>query len=129
MIWKGSSIFCDKALVCVHNSSANREFQNIEYRQIRDRQMQELALEDDLLSKGPVRSVKVSVRHLRVLKASNRSLRARLYKESFEFVRQQRKNCLMNGAWFLASAKPDPRRPAMASHKVWRFYRLAGNPR
>lgn len=45
--------------------------------------MRELEIEDDFASK-----------------ASIRNLRGRLYRESFEFVRQQRIQCLLEGAWF-----------------------------
>ncbi|KAF8517883.1 ELMO/CED-12 family-domain-containing protein [Hysterangium stoloniferum] len=86
------------------------DFEDSEYRDVRDRQMKELEMEDDLLSKVPVRN-----------------LRAKLYKESFEFVRQQRIQCLMQGAWFV-NANPlstqiireAPRRP----NRPWRFMRL-----
>ncbi|KAH8116469.1 ELMO/CED-12 family-domain-containing protein [Phellopilus nigrolimitatus] len=86
------------------------DFLESEYRAVRDRQMKELENEDDLLSKVPVRN-----------------LRAKLYKESFEFVRQQRVQCLLQGAWFVnaipltsASAKDASRRPT----RPWRFMRL-----
>jgi engulfment/cell motility protein 1 len=52
-----------------------------------------------------------------------RNLRAKLYKESKEFVRQQRIHCLLQGAWFLNAvpiSAPAPRRPA----RPWRFMRL-----
>lgn len=79
-----------------------------EYQKVRDRQMQELELEDDLLSKVPVRN-----------------LRAKLYKESYEFVRQQRIQCLLQGAWFVnavpaGTPRDSMRRPA----RPWRFLRL-----
>jgi len=77
-----------------------------EYRGVRDRQMKELEDEDDLPSKIPVRN-----------------LRAKLYKESKEFVRQQRIHCLLQGSWFLNAvpiSAPAPRRPA----RQWRFMRL-----
>ncbi|KAF8268798.1 ELMO/CED-12 family-domain-containing protein [Lactarius quietus] len=83
-----------------------QDFSDCEYRGVRDRQMKELEEEDDLLSKIPVRN-----------------LRAKLYKESKEFVRQQRIHCLMQGAWFLNAvpiSAPAPRRPA----RQWRFMRL-----
>ncbi|KAJ7623232.1 ELMO/CED-12 family-domain-containing protein [Roridomyces roridus] len=82
------------------------EFKECEYRSVRERQMKELELEDDLLSKIPVRN-----------------LRAKLYKESFEFVRQQRIQCLIQGAWFMNALPPNsvtPRRP----NRPWRFMRL-----
>ncbi|KAH9990570.1 hypothetical protein BJV77DRAFT_1060945 [Russula vinacea] len=61
-----------------------QDFSECEYRGVRDRQMKELEDEDDLPSKIPVRN-----------------LRAKLYKESKEFVRQQRIHCLLQGSWFL----------------------------
>ncbi|THG99143.1 hypothetical protein EW026_g3135 [Hermanssonia centrifuga] len=87
-----------------------REFNETEYRAARDRQMRELEMEDDVMSKVPVRN-----------------LRAKLYKESFEFVRQQRIYCLIQGAWFMNgmplasnSSRDTIRRPA----HLWRFLRL-----
>ncbi|EIW79328.1 hypothetical protein CONPUDRAFT_59390 [Coniophora puteana RWD-64-598 SS2] len=85
------------------------DFVESEYRAVRDRQMKELEAEDELLSKVPVRNLK-----------------EKLYKESFEFVRQQRIHCMMQGAWFMnavpsnAGPKDVMRRPA----KPWRFMRL-----
>ncbi|TDL23950.1 hypothetical protein BD410DRAFT_129883 [Rickenella mellea] len=91
------------------------DFLDSEYRAVRDRQMKELELEDDLLSKVPVRN-----------------LRAKLYKESYEFVRQQRIQCLMQGAWFVTAiplntpVKSDAiRRPT----RPWRFMRLDNGQR
>lgn len=80
----------------------------VEYRAVRDRQMKELELEDDLLSKVPVRN-----------------LRAKIYKESYEFVRQQRIQCLLQGAWFVngipqSTPSRDTRRPT----RPWKFMRL-----
>lgn len=60
-----------------------RDLLESDYRNVRDRQMRELEIEDDFASK-----------------ASIRNLRGKLYKESFEFVRQQRIGCLLEGAWF-----------------------------
>ncbi|KAI0299316.1 ELMO/CED-12 family-domain-containing protein [Russula brevipes] len=83
-----------------------QDFSDCEYRGVRERQMKELEDEDDLLSKIPVRN-----------------LRAKLYKESKEFVRQQRIHCLLQGAWFLNAvpvSAPAPRRHA----RPWRFMRL-----
>ncbi|KAH8832732.1 ELMO/CED-12 family-domain-containing protein [Flagelloscypha sp. PMI_526] len=84
-------------------------FLECEYRAIRERQMRELELEDDLLSRVPIRN-----------------LRATLYKESFEFVRQQRIQCLLQGAWFY-NAIPEtslglaaPKKPT----RPWRFMRV-----
>ncbi|KAF8966320.1 ELMO/CED-12 family-domain-containing protein [Flammula alnicola] len=85
------------------------DFLESEYRAVRDRQMKELELEDDLLSKVPVRN-----------------LRAKLYKESFEFVRQQRIQCLLQGAWFInATPQLSPRDGVTRrSNRPWRFMRL-----
>ncbi|KAF9525327.1 ELMO/CED-12 family-domain-containing protein [Crepidotus variabilis] len=84
------------------------DFLDIEYRAVRDRQMKELELEDDLLSKVPVRN-----------------LRAKLYKESFEFVRQQRTQCLLQGAWFInAIPASSPRESVRRPSRPWRFMRL-----
>lgn len=84
------------------------DFIDCEYRAVRDRQMKELELEDDLLSKVPVRN-----------------LRAKLYKESFEFVRQQRVQCLLQGAWFVnALPQSSPREAARRPSRPWRFMRL-----
>lgn len=60
------------------------------------------------------------------LTLSFRNLRAKLYKESFEFVRQQRIQCLLQGAWFVngipmnSSAKDAIKRPT----RPWRYMRL-----
>ncbi|RDB23704.1 Engulfment and cell motility protein 1 [Hypsizygus marmoreus] len=84
------------------------DFIETEYRSVRDRQMKELELEDDLLSKIPVRN-----------------LRAKLYKESYEFVRQQRLQCLLQGAWFVnALPQSSPRETVRRPSRPWRFMRL-----
>ncbi|KAG9001483.1 hypothetical protein FRB94_006575 [Tulasnella sp. JGI-2019a] len=92
-----------------------RDFLDSEYREVRERQMRELELEDDLLNKPPVRNV-----------------RAKLYKESFEFVRSQRIQCLMLGAWFV-NGNPVPlsgtssMRESITLKRAprnWRFFRL-----
>ncbi|KXN92416.1 Engulfment and cell motility protein 1 [Leucoagaricus sp. SymC.cos] len=84
------------------------EFNESEYRAVRDRQMKELELEDDLLNKVPVRN-----------------LRAKLYKESYEFVRQQRIQCLLQGAWFvIALPQNAPREVVRRPTRPWRFMRL-----
>ncbi|KAF5350216.1 hypothetical protein D9758_007797 [Tetrapyrgos nigripes] len=87
-----------------------RDFLECEYRAVRDRQMKELELEDDLLSKVPVRN-----------------LRATIYKESYEFVRQQRIRCLLQGAWFvnaLPQSSQGSRDPVRRPDRPWRFMRL-----
>ncbi|KAF8461471.1 ELMO/CED-12 family-domain-containing protein [Russula ochroleuca] len=81
-----------------------QDFSECEYRGVRDRQMKELEDEDDLPSKIPVRN-----------------LRAKLYKESKEFVRQQRIHCLLQGSWFLNAvpiSAPTSRRLA----RQWPIY-------
>lgn len=83
------------------------DFLNCEYRAVRDRQMKELEQEDDFLSKIPVRN-----------------LRAKLYKESYEFVRQQRIQCLLQGAWFVNAISPVPRDTVRRLSRPWRFMRL-----
>ncbi|KAL4250206.1 ELMO/CED-12 family-domain-containing protein [Abortiporus biennis] len=87
-----------------------QDFLECEYRAVRDRQMQELEKEDDMMSKVPIRN-----------------LRAKLYKESLEFVRQQRIHCLMQGAWFM-NALPisanTPRDTIRRPSRPWRFMRL-----
>lgn len=115
-------------------------FLNSEYRTVRDRQMKELEVDEDYNSKSSIRN-----------------LRGRIYRESYEFVRQQRIQCLLTGAWFHNPSTPSAaalgngnkqRRgststvgtshtalPAIAasangaskSTKPWRFYRLAPN--
>jgi engulfment/cell motility protein 1 len=86
------------------------DFLECEYRAVRDRQMKELEQEDDLLSKIPVRN-----------------LRAKLYKESYEFVRQQRIQCLLQGAWFVNAvplSTPVTRDNVRRPSRPWRFMRL-----
>ncbi|CEQ43109.1 SPOSA6832_05004, partial [Sporobolomyces salmonicolor] len=104
-------------------------FLNADYKTVRDRQMREMEIEDDVLSKAPVRSASSrclwsSPRSLNHLIDSN--LRGRLYLESYEFVRSQRISCLHEGAWFRVPSsgggKKTPQQP-----KLWRFYRLAPN--
>lgn len=114
-------------------------FLESEYRSVRDRQMKELEVEDDLANKSAVSS-----------------LRSRLYKESYEFVRQQRIQCLLEGAWlrtpatttgppgtlqasFAAASVGRGRKATLDNStnaangaspaKPWRFYRLSPNHR
>ncbi|KAI0832131.1 ELMO/CED-12 family-domain-containing protein [Trametes gibbosa] len=87
-----------------------QEFLESEYRAVRDRQMQELEMEDDIMSKIPIRN-----------------LRAKLYKESYEFVRLQRIHCLLEGAWFMNGiplATTVPRDTLRRPTRPWRFLRL-----
>ena len=58
-----------------------------------------------------------------------RNLRAKLYKESFEFVRQQRIHCLLEGAWFMNGiplATTVSRDTLKRPTRPWRFLRLVG---
>ncbi|GAA5914628.1 hypothetical protein JCM6882_001221 [Rhodosporidiobolus microsporus] len=111
-----------------------QEFLVAEYRVVRERQMREMEIEDDILGKGAVRN-----------------LRGRLYLESYEFLRAQRIACLHHGAWFQvvssstssssSSAFPSSSGAASGRKPVpttgtgaggergarWRFYRLAPN--
>lgn len=86
--------------------------------------MKELEQEDDLLSKIPVRWVLlkfVSSLSLNFTTMSS-NLRAKIFKESYEFVRQQRIQCLLQGAWFviaLPGNAPQPRDSRRPS-KPWR---------
>ncbi|KAH9444028.1 hypothetical protein MJO28_013654 [Puccinia striiformis f. sp. tritici] len=64
-------------------SNLVKEFENGEYIKVRDRQMQELAMEDSMWNKTPVRN-----------------LRGKLYQQAFEFMKSQRVNTLLSGSWF-----------------------------
>lgn len=105
----------------------HREFLHAEYKAVRDRQMREMEIEDDILSKAPVRCVSFSRCFVWATahKSSNSSLRGRLYLESFEFVRNQRISCLHEGAWFLVPGAVTGKKSQ--AQKTWRFYRLAAN--
>lgn len=104
------------------------DFNECEYQAVRDRQMRELELEDDVMSKVPIRCVLLRAALVgRLCSLIPRNMRAKLYKESFEFVRQQRIHCLMQGAWFMnamplvSNASRDTiRKPS----RPWRFMRL-----
>jgi len=119
-----------------------REFENGEYMKVRDRQMQELAMEDSMWNKTPVRN-----------------LRGKLYQQAFEFVKTQRINTLLAGCWFphyperIPTTNSNPSKlgfsvPSLRAHSQisnsknnnglldpshnkiiprWRFYRLAPN--
>lgn len=101
------------------------DFIECEYRAVRDRQMKELEIEDDLLSKVPVRCVVAHQAIQFVAELSSRNLRAKLYKESYEFVRQQRIQCLLQGAWFVnALPQSSPRETVRRPGRPWRFMRL-----
>ena len=99
--------------------------------------MKELELEDDLLNKPPVRCAFPLFRYylcMRLTPGHLRTLRAKLYKDSFEFVRNQRIQCLTQGAWFVignplpVSVNPNSRDSLSLrrSPRPWRFFRLVG---
>lgn len=47
-------------------------------------------------------------------------------KESAEFVRQQRIQCLLQGAWFINGASPAHTGTLKRPNALWRFIRLVG---
>ncbi|KAJ3219608.1 hypothetical protein HDU67_000096 [Dinochytrium kinnereticum] len=81
-----------------------REMRTAPYNLVRERQLKELEIDDMLMSRIPVRN-----------------LRERLYKESYEFIKQQRIDCLVAGAWF-----PVIREKGRIKN-VYRYYRLGPN--
>lgn len=112
-----------------------QEFEQARYEEVRDRQMKELEIEDDLMSKLPVRCLSgtnLVLRRLADLLAHYRSLRDKLYHESFEFVRAQRISCLQQGSWFAVAQAPTGGAASanrLRSAAKYRFYRLAPNRR
>ncbi|CAO3600178.1 unnamed protein product [Absidia cylindrospora] len=100
------------------------------YQVIRDRRLKELEWADDLLSREAIRN-----------------LRNRLNKQSYKFVKKQRINCLLTGAWFpnpqftlrSNSISPTNINPGPndlmanmvtntgggSSNKRWRYYKLS----
>ncbi|KAK4051977.1 hypothetical protein OIO90_004507 [Microbotryomycetes sp. JL221] len=103
----GVSLTSDKAW-----STITQEFSLARYRAIRDRQLDELARNDELMNKPSVKA-----------------LRGRLYLESYEFVRNQRIQCILDGAWFPVTAQVTKLLSGkrQTTTKAWRFYRLAPN--
>ncbi|PWN21975.1 hypothetical protein BCV69DRAFT_298172 [Microstroma glucosiphilum] len=112
-----------------------KSFVESEYSAVRDRQMRELELEDDLENNSSVQALK-----------------AKLHRENWEFMRQQRVQCLLEGAWFRVAGntrfgsgaaganatipgQATPNRKTGATNgtraypKPWRFYRLSPNKR
>ncbi|KAI8137265.1 ELMO/CED-12 family-domain-containing protein [Fennellomyces sp. T-0311] len=91
------------------------------YSVIRDRRLKELEWADDLLGREAIRN-----------------LRNRLNKQSFDFIKRQRINCLLQGAWFPCPTS-NQRIVAMATgnststttnapnaiSKRWRYYKLS----
>ncbi|KAJ3071186.1 hypothetical protein HDU98_005703 [Podochytrium sp. JEL0797] len=85
-------------------SSFEREMLSTAYSVIRERQLKELNNDDALLTKRPFRI-----------------LREKLYEKNYEFIKDQRIGCLMNGAWF-----PIIKDSGRVRGQV-RFYRLNPN--
>ena len=104
-------------------------FLDSEYRDVRERQLKELEHEDDLLNKIPVRWCPVSCHDFVRFDEMHRNLRAKLFKESYEFVKQQRIFCLMQGAWFLNGISTLPGKDtAKRPQRPWRYLRLVRYP-
>lgn len=57
---------------------------------------------------------------------SNRNLKEKLMRESAEFVRQQRIQCLLQGAWFINGVPPAQTGTLKRPNAPWRFMRLVG---
>lgn len=112
-----------------------KSFLESEYSVVRDRQMREMELEDDFEANPSIIA-----------------LREKLYRENWEFMRRQRVQCLLDGAWFRvagstrfgsAAVGADATTPGQttpsrktaatngtpASLKPWRFYRLSSSKR
>ncbi|KND04294.1 uncharacterized protein SPPG_00027 [Spizellomyces punctatus DAOM BR117] len=85
-------------------SSFRTEMLETPYSIVRERQLKNLEVEDDLMTKLPVRN-----------------LRERFYKDSYETVKRQRISCLTKGAWF-----PVIREKGRVKG-LYRFYRLGAN--
>ncbi|KAI8853219.1 hypothetical protein BC829DRAFT_414020 [Chytridium lagenaria] len=81
-----------------------KEMRTAPYSFVRERQLKELEDDDMLMSRIPVKN-----------------LRERLYKESYEFIKQQRIDCLVAGAWF-----PVIREKGRIKN-LYRYYRLGPN--
>ncbi|KAJ3190735.1 hypothetical protein HK101_008431, partial [Irineochytrium annulatum] len=81
-----------------------RDISSAMFGAVRERQLKELEGDDIIMSRTPVRS-----------------LRERLYKDSYEFVKQQRIDCLVAGAWF-----PVIREKGRVKN-LFRYYRLGPN--
>eukprot|EP00833_Pecoramyces_ruminatium_P013306 jgi/Orpsp1_1/1187338/evm.model.d7180000056963.1 len=77
---------------------------NTPYQIIKERHIKELELEDDLMSKIPIRH-----------------LRERLYKDCYKFVKEQRINCLIQGDWFPVIKDRGRVR------EMFRYYKLSPN--
>ncbi|KXS09542.1 hypothetical protein M427DRAFT_75324 [Gonapodya prolifera JEL478] len=81
-----------------------RDMLEVPYVVIRQRMLKELEMEDGLMSKAAIKN-----------------LRDTLFKDSYQFVKQQRLSCLQAGSWFpVVTAKGRMK-------NTFRFYRLAAN--
>ena len=56
----------------------------------------------------------------------SRNLKEKLMRESAEFVRQQRLQCLLHGAWFINGVPPAQAGTLKRPNAPWRFMRLVG---
>lgn len=63
----------------------------------------------------------------RAMLTSNRNLKEKLMRESAEFVRQQRIQCLLQGAWFINGVPPAQTGTLKRLNAPWRFMRLVGS--
>ncbi|KAJ3117603.1 hypothetical protein HDU96_006201 [Phlyctochytrium bullatum] len=81
-----------------------REMRTAPYSLVRERQLKEIEVDDMLMSRIPVRN-----------------LRERLYKESYEFIKQQRIDCLIAGAWFPVITEKG------RVKNLYRYYKLGPN--
>ncbi|GAA5907328.1 uncharacterized protein JCM6883_001171 [Sporobolomyces salmoneus] len=79
------------------------EFEKSDYKSIRSRQIEEFEKQgDEILSKKPIQR-----------------LRSRIYRECFEFLKQQRINSLLEGIWVTTTTTND------STTARWRFLRLS----
>ena len=108
-------------------------FMDAHYADVRDRFMLELEMQDEMLSRPSVKYERCYLDNCIFQKpriCDSRSLRVKLQQESYEFMRQQRMMCLMQGAWFangvpVPSSDPSQREPQIKRPvRPWRFYRL-----
>lgn len=85
-------------------AEVERSFLETEYASARQLHLKEVEHTDEFASKPSIQL-----------------LRDQLYRESYEFVRQQRIQCLLDGAWFLNPKSG----PQVSGSAMWRFYRLS----
>lgn len=82
-----------------------REISSSTYSQVRARELEEIEQKDQY------------ERHPAV-----RQLRNRLFTDALDFMKQQRLQCLLDGAWFAVAPRATKKQSAATT---WRFYRLA----